>query len=140
MPNACSAEDLQKMADAPPAARPPPPTAPPKLIPRPAALPCSPPAPCASKLGEMLLAEGAAAVLSPGRGNDGTVFTTNGAPYAADAKPVLARAGKVERRPAAPHPPRGGRHPGGSGNGNQNPLPDPGFEGLQRSGRNSRHR
>ncbi|WP_151088348.1 M28 family metallopeptidase [Hymenobacter baengnokdamensis] len=41
------------------------------------------------KLGDMLLAEGAAAVLSPGRGSDGTVFTTNGAPYAADAKPVL---------------------------------------------------
>ncbi len=41
------------------------------------------------KLTDMLLAEGAAAVLSPGRGTDGTVFTTNGAPYAADAKPVL---------------------------------------------------
>lgn len=41
------------------------------------------------KLGDMLLAEGAAAILSPGRGTDGTVFTTNGAPYAADAKPVL---------------------------------------------------
>ena len=37
----------------------------------------------------MLMTEGAAAVLSPGRGTDGTVFTTNGAPYAADAKPVL---------------------------------------------------
>jgi len=41
------------------------------------------------KMGDMLLAEGAAAVLSAGRGTDGTVFTTNGAPYAADAKPVL---------------------------------------------------
>ena len=41
------------------------------------------------KLGDMMQAEGAAAVLSPGRGTDGTVFTTNGAPYAADAKPVL---------------------------------------------------
>ncbi len=41
------------------------------------------------KVNDMLLAEGAAAVLSPGRGTDGTVFTTNGAPYAADAKPVL---------------------------------------------------
>ena len=42
-----------------------------------------------TKVSTMLLAEGAAAVLSPGRGTDGTVFTTNGAPYAADAKPVL---------------------------------------------------
>lgn len=42
-----------------------------------------------AKLNEMLLAEGAAALLSAGRGTDGTVFTTNGAPYAADAKPVL---------------------------------------------------
>lgn len=42
-----------------------------------------------TKMNEMLMTEGAAAILSPGRGTDGTVFTTNGAPYAADAKPVL---------------------------------------------------
>jgi carboxypeptidase Q len=42
-----------------------------------------------TKISAMLLSEGAAAVLSAGRGTDGTVFTTNGAPYAADAKPVL---------------------------------------------------
>lgn len=42
-----------------------------------------------AKLNEMLIGEGAAAVLSAGRGTDGTVFTTNGAPYAADAQPVL---------------------------------------------------
>ncbi|MFD1466734.1 M28 family metallopeptidase [Hymenobacter caeli] len=42
-----------------------------------------------AKLNDLLITEGAAAVLSAGRGTDGTVFTTNGAPYAADAKPVL---------------------------------------------------
>jgi carboxypeptidase Q len=42
-----------------------------------------------TKMNDLLMAEGAAAILSPGRGTDGTVFTTNGAPYAADAKPVL---------------------------------------------------
>ncbi|WP_324671818.1 M20/M25/M40 family metallo-hydrolase [Hymenobacter sp. GOD-10R] len=42
------------------------------------------------KMAEFLLAEGAVAVLSnPRGGSDGTFFTSNGAPYAADAKPVL---------------------------------------------------
>jgi carboxypeptidase Q len=42
-----------------------------------------------TKLTEMLQTEGAAAVLSTRGGSDGTFFTSNGAPYAADAKPVL---------------------------------------------------
>ncbi|WP_133273761.1 M28 family metallopeptidase [Hymenobacter radiodurans] len=43
-----------------------------------------------TKLNEMLMSEGAAAVLSSTRGGShGTFFTSNGAPYAADAKPVL---------------------------------------------------
>jgi hypothetical protein len=43
-----------------------------------------------NKLNEMLMSEGAAAVLSSTRGGShGTFFTSNGAPYAADAKPVL---------------------------------------------------
>jgi Zn-dependent M28 family amino/carboxypeptidase len=84
-----SAEDLQKMADAPAGGAP---TA--------ANRPAEPDAEARrtamlaaralrTKLSDMLIAEGAAAILSPGRGTDGTVFTTNGAPYAADAKPVL---------------------------------------------------
>ncbi|QQL49596.1 M20/M25/M40 family metallo-hydrolase [Mucilaginibacter ginkgonis] len=36
-----------------------------------------------------LMDEGAALILSQARGTDGTVFTTNGASYAEDAKPVL---------------------------------------------------
>ncbi|RAK65858.1 M28 family metallopeptidase [Hymenobacter edaphi] len=42
-----------------------------------------------TKMTEMFLAEGAAAVLSTRGGSHGTFFTSNGAPYAADAKPVL---------------------------------------------------
>ncbi|WP_139924106.1 M20/M25/M40 family metallo-hydrolase [Hymenobacter sp. DG01] len=42
-----------------------------------------------TKMSEMMLSEGAAAVLSSRGGSDGTFFTSNGAPYAADAKPVL---------------------------------------------------
>jgi hypothetical protein len=41
------------------------------------------------KFDSFLLAEGAIAVLSGGRGTMGTVFTSNGAPRAWDAKPVL---------------------------------------------------
>ncbi|AII51073.1 hypothetical protein N008_03630 [Hymenobacter sp. APR13] len=42
-----------------------------------------------TKMSEMVLSEGAAAILSSRGGSDGTFFTSNGAPYAADAKPVL---------------------------------------------------
>ncbi|QNH61408.1 M28 family metallopeptidase [Hymenobacter sediminicola] len=42
-----------------------------------------------TKLADMVQAEGAAAILSTRGGSDGTFFTSNGAPYAADAKPVL---------------------------------------------------
>lgn len=42
-----------------------------------------------TRMGEMFMTEGAAAVLSSRGGSDGTFFTSNGAPYAADAKPVL---------------------------------------------------
>ena len=42
-----------------------------------------------TKTTEMLMSEGAAAVLSARGGTYGTFNTTNGAPYAADAKPVL---------------------------------------------------
>lgn len=42
-----------------------------------------------TKLADMVQAEGAAAILSSRGGSDGTFFTSNGAPYAADAKPVL---------------------------------------------------
>ncbi|UOQ76240.1 M20/M25/M40 family metallo-hydrolase [Hymenobacter sp. 5516J-16] len=42
-----------------------------------------------TKLSDMILSEGAAAILSSRGGSDGTFFTSNGAPYAADAKPVL---------------------------------------------------
>ncbi|MBF9236697.1 M20/M25/M40 family metallo-hydrolase [Hymenobacter sp. BT683] len=42
-----------------------------------------------TKTAEMLISEGAAAVLSARGGIYGTFNTTNGAPYAADAKPVL---------------------------------------------------
>ncbi|WP_240047115.1 M28 family metallopeptidase [Hymenobacter nivis] len=84
-----SAEDLQKLADAPATA---PTTAAnrpvePATAERMAALKTA--RELRAKMADMLIAEGAAAVLSPGRGTDGTVFTTNGAPYAADAKPVL---------------------------------------------------
>jgi len=42
-----------------------------------------------TKVNEFVMAEGAAAVLSTRGGTHGTHFTTNGAPYAVDAKPVL---------------------------------------------------
>ncbi|TGE25543.1 M20/M25/M40 family metallo-hydrolase [Hymenobacter aquaticus] len=42
-----------------------------------------------AKMADFYLSEGAAAVLSTRGGSDGTFFTSNGAPYAADAKPVL---------------------------------------------------
>ncbi|CAA9235260.1 MAG: Aminopeptidase [uncultured Adhaeribacter sp.] len=42
-----------------------------------------------SKLNDFLLTEGAVAVLSTRGGKHGTFFTSNGAPYAADARPVL---------------------------------------------------
>ncbi|NVO30535.1 M28 family metallopeptidase [Hymenobacter lapidiphilus] len=42
-----------------------------------------------AKLLDMVQAEGAAAILSSRGGSDGTFFTSNGAPYAADAKPAL---------------------------------------------------
>lgn len=41
------------------------------------------------KLSQFLMDEGAALILSNGRGMHGTYFTSNGASYAADAKPVL---------------------------------------------------
>lgn len=41
------------------------------------------------KLSQFLQEEGAALILSNGRGMHGTYFTSNGASYAADAKPVL---------------------------------------------------
>jgi len=86
-----SADELQKMAEAPAGGAP-------TAANRPAAAPADAEArrtallaarALRQKMTDMLLAEGAAAVLSAGRGTDGTVFTTNGAPYAADAKPVL---------------------------------------------------
>ncbi|MDO7886414.1 M28 family metallopeptidase [Hymenobacter cheonanensis] len=85
-----TAEDLQKLADAPagggaPTAANRPAEANPEA--RRAAMLAA--RELRTKLNDLLLAEGAAAILSPGRGTDGTVFTTNGAPYAADAKPVL---------------------------------------------------
>ncbi|NVO85101.1 M28 family metallopeptidase [Hymenobacter terrestris] len=42
-----------------------------------------------TKMLDMVQAEGAAAILSSRGGSDGTFFTSNGAPYAADAKSVL---------------------------------------------------
>ncbi|KUG09594.1 M28 family metallopeptidase [Solirubrum puertoriconensis] len=42
-----------------------------------------------TKMAELFMQEGAAAVLSTRGGSHGTFFTSNGAPYAADAKPVL---------------------------------------------------
>ncbi|MFD2786818.1 M28 family metallopeptidase [Hymenobacter rubripertinctus] len=42
-----------------------------------------------TKLADMVVSEGAVAVLSSRGGSDGTFFTSNGAPYATDAKPVL---------------------------------------------------
>lgn len=42
-----------------------------------------------NKLREFCLNEKAAMIISYGRGNTGTYFTSNGAPYAVDAKPVL---------------------------------------------------
>jgi carboxypeptidase Q len=43
-----------------------------------------------TKFTEFLQAENVGLILSQGRGTDGTVFTTNGAPYTADAKPAIA--------------------------------------------------
>ena len=84
-----SAEDLQKMADAPAGGAPTAANRPAEASPeaRRAALLAA--RALRQQMNDLLMAEGAAAVLSPGRGTDGTVFTTNGAPYAADAKPVL---------------------------------------------------
>jgi carboxypeptidase Q len=84
-----TAEELQKMADAPAGGAPTAANRPaePATADRMAAIRAA--RELRSKLSDMLMAEGAAAILSPGRGTDGTVFTTNGAPYAADAKPVL---------------------------------------------------
>jgi hypothetical protein len=84
-----SAEDLQKMADAPAGGAPTAANRPaePDAEARRAAMLAA--RALRMKMGEMLMTEGVAAILSPGRGTDGTVFTTNGAPYAADAKPVL---------------------------------------------------
>lgn len=84
-----NADDLQKLADAPAGGAPTAANRPaePATADRIAALKAA--RELRTRLGDMLIAEGAAAVLSPGRGTDGTVFTTNGAPYAADAKPVL---------------------------------------------------
>jgi Iap family predicted aminopeptidase len=42
-----------------------------------------------AQINEMLVQENAGLILSNGRGNHGTFFTSNGASYAADAKPVL---------------------------------------------------
>ncbi|MCC2547840.1 M20/M25/M40 family metallo-hydrolase [Hymenobacter sp. BT175] len=42
-----------------------------------------------TKMAELYMSEGAAAVLSARAGSNGTFFTSNGASYAADAKPVL---------------------------------------------------
>ncbi|SHL56085.1 M28 family metallopeptidase [Hymenobacter psychrotolerans] len=42
-----------------------------------------------AKLADMVQSEGAAAILSTRGGSHGTFFTSNGAPFAADAKPVL---------------------------------------------------
>jgi hypothetical protein len=84
-----SAEDLQKLADAPAGGAPTAanrPTEPDAEARRTAMLAARA---LRAKVSDLLMAEGAAAILSPGRGTDGTVFTTNGAPYAADAKPVL---------------------------------------------------
>ena len=82
-----SADDLQKLADAPAGGAPTAANRPADTDARRAQLLAA--RELRNKVTAMLLAEGAAAVLSPGRGTDGTVFTTNGAPYAADAKPVL---------------------------------------------------
>ncbi|UOQ74519.1 M28 family metallopeptidase [Hymenobacter cellulosilyticus] len=42
-----------------------------------------------AKMADFFLSEGAVAVLSSRGGSEGTFFTSNGAPYAPDAKPVL---------------------------------------------------
>ncbi|NML64058.1 M20/M25/M40 family metallo-hydrolase [Hymenobacter sp. RP-2-7] len=84
-----TADELQKMADAPAGGAPTAANRPPAgdMEARRAQLLAA--RALRQKMTDMLLTEGAAAVLSAGRGTDGTVFTTNGAPYAADAKPVL---------------------------------------------------
>ncbi|WP_254245096.1 M20/M25/M40 family metallo-hydrolase [Hymenobacter sp. BRD67] len=84
-----TADELQKMADAPAGGAPTAANRPAEANPEARRAAMLAARELRQKLGDMLLAEGAAAVLSPGRGSDGTVFTTNGAPYAADAKPVL---------------------------------------------------
>ncbi|MFC7669988.1 M28 family metallopeptidase [Hymenobacter humi] len=78
-----SDEDLQKMAD-PAAPRPA------SNMPDAAAMATRrAQAALRTKVSEMLISEGAAAVLSARGGIYGTFNTTNGAPYAADAKPAL---------------------------------------------------
>ncbi|TYZ11946.1 M20/M25/M40 family metallo-hydrolase [Hymenobacter lutimineralis] len=80
-------EELKKMADfkpeAPTTARPADAEAEKRLAERKALMALR------TKLADMLVSEGAAAVLSSRGGSDGTFFTSNGAPYAVDAKPVL---------------------------------------------------
>ncbi|RSK36104.1 M28 family metallopeptidase [Hymenobacter metallilatus] len=81
-----TAEELQKMADfkpEPPAAKPDDAEMEKRLAQRRALMALR------AKMSDMLLSEGAAAILSTRGGSDGTFFTSNGAPYAADAKPVL---------------------------------------------------
>ncbi|MCC3155254.1 M20/M25/M40 family metallo-hydrolase [Hymenobacter sp. BT770] len=84
-----TAEDLQKMADAPAGGAPTAANRPAEANPEARRAAMMAARELRQKMTAMLMTEGAAAVLSPGRGTDGTVFTTNGAPYAADAKPVL---------------------------------------------------
>ncbi len=81
-----TAEELQKMADfkpEPPVAKPTDTEADERLKTRRAQFALR------AKLADMVQSEGAAAILSTRGGSDGTFFTSNGAPYAADAKPVL---------------------------------------------------
>ncbi|MBT9395220.1 M20/M25/M40 family metallo-hydrolase [Hymenobacter sp. NST-14] len=81
-----TAEELQKMADfkpEPPVARPANPEMDERMKARRAQFALR------TKMTELVQKEGAAAILSSRGGSDGTFFTSNGAPYAADAKPVL---------------------------------------------------
>ncbi|TGE29876.1 M28 family metallopeptidase [Hymenobacter metallicola] len=75
-------EELKKMAEAP-AASPAAPADAERLAARRAQIALR------AKMADFYLSEGAVAVLSSRGGSDGTFFTSNGAPYAADAKPVL---------------------------------------------------
>ncbi|MET4106851.1 M20/M25/M40 family metallo-hydrolase [Hymenobacter sp. UYP22] len=81
-----TAEELQKMADfkpEPPAAKPDEAEMEKRMAQRRTMMALR------TKMSDMILSEGAAAILSTRGGSDGTFFTSNGAPYAADAKPVL---------------------------------------------------